>query len=60
MSQADVLSWLQAHPGWHDTITIQDAVGLTYTNVQRALAVCASWHEVKARMVGRRKQWSAT
>ena len=53
MGQDDVLTWLQAHPGWHRTATV--AIGIRKPNrgsVYNALRAMAKHGEIRKRSLG--------
>jgi DNA-binding IclR family transcriptional regulator len=52
MSQEEVLSWLEAHPGWHKTIEIKKAIGKEASSVRGSLNALAKHGEIKKRLLG--------
>lgn len=63
MSQDEVITWLEAHPGWHRTATVADGVRRGGENNQRASeSLRRAWkaHLIKRKMgQDRRAWWSA-
>jgi len=60
MSQSEVIAWLQAHPGWHETTEIADGLGKRHHQVYPVLRVLAEHGEVQRRNAkGRALEWSA-
>ena len=53
MSQEEVFSWLEAHPGWHRTAKIREAVGKEATSVCGALVALEKHGEIKMRLLGK-------
>jgi DNA-binding MarR family transcriptional regulator len=49
MGQADVLRWLEEHPGWHGVQAIADALGLHRKTAGANLTRLNKSHEVEAR-----------
>jgi len=52
MSQEEVLSWLEAHPGWHRTAKIKKAIGKEASSVRGSLTALAKHGEIKMRPLG--------
>lgn len=50
MGQADVLSWLQAHPGWHTRREMAQAVGRRPDYFSYALQTLQATGEIVARV----------
>ena len=65
MSQDEVITWLEAHPGWHKTKVIVDALlphdsGKNGGRISDSLRRAHKAHQIK-RLMGkdRRARWSA-
>lgn len=63
MSQEEVISWLENHPGWHTTAKVAEGVRRANETNQRAyesLRRALKAHQIK-RKIGkdRRARWSA-
>ena len=63
MSQDEVISWLENHPGWHTTAKVADGVRRDRENNQRASeSLRRAWkaNQIKREMgTDRRARWSA-
>ena len=63
MSQEEVITWLENHPGWHTTAKVAEGVRRDRENNQRAsesLRRAYKAHQVKRELrEGRRAWWSA-
>lgn len=63
MSQEEVITWLEANPGWHTTATVADGVRRDRENNRRAsesLRRALKARQVKRKMgADRRAWWSA-
>ena len=58
MGQDDVLTWLQAHPGWHGTMVIVRGIGKCYDSTYLALRSLAKHGEIQKRPAKRGLEWS--
>lgn len=58
MTQADVIAWLKAHPGWHRTDAVVKGMNQGYKGVRSSLAKAAMWRDIESRRDGFRKEWS--
>lgn len=63
MSQDEVITWLEAHPGWHTTATVAEGVRRDRENNQRAsesLRRAFKANQIKRELrEGGRAWWSA-
>ncbi len=59
MSQAGVIEWLAAHPGWHYAAEVVQDTGQCRKTVQVSLFKAKSWGDIEGKKDGFRKLWRA-
>ena len=52
MSQAEVITWLRAHPGWHRTAIIASGISRGRSSVYNSVVALANHGEIQRRSCG--------
>ena len=55
MGQADILAWLEEHPGWHEPSSLASSLDIQEANIRRILRILKRNREIEVQRVAKGK-----